>query len=49
MVRLIGRIGDGEWAGMVGYGRRWAVETASLTFKRMLIAPQQYEERITTT
>ncbi|MEM2305422.1 MAG: transposase [Candidatus Methanomethylicia archaeon] len=34
MVRLIGRMGDEGWAGMVGYGRRWVVETAFSTFKR---------------
>ncbi|MEM2193389.1 MAG: transposase [Candidatus Methanomethylicia archaeon] len=27
MVRLIEKVGDEGWAGMVGYGRRWAVET----------------------
>ncbi|MEM2709694.1 MAG: hypothetical protein QW534_08620, partial [Candidatus Methanomethylicia archaeon] len=26
-VRLIGRMGDEGWMGMMGYGRRWAVET----------------------
>ncbi|MEM2193822.1 MAG: transposase [Candidatus Methanomethylicia archaeon] len=33
MVRLIGRMGDEGWAGMMGYGRRW-VETTFSTFKR---------------
>ncbi|MBS7635412.1 transposase [Candidatus Bathyarchaeota archaeon] len=33
-VRLIRRLGDGGWAGMMGYGRRWAAETAFSTFKR---------------
>jgi len=35
MVRLIGRMGDEGWAGMMGYSRRWAVETAFSTFKRI--------------
>ena len=33
-VRLIRRIGDEGWARMMGYGKRWAVETAFSTFKR---------------
>ncbi|MEM2405335.1 MAG: IS5 family transposase, partial [Candidatus Methanomethylicia archaeon] len=33
-VRLIRRMGDEGWAGMMGYGRRWAVETTFSTFKR---------------
>jgi len=34
MVRLIRRIGDEGWTRIVGYGRRWMVETAFSTFKR---------------
>ncbi|MEM2540967.1 MAG: hypothetical protein QXX13_06835 [Candidatus Methanomethylicia archaeon] len=34
MVRLIRRMGDEGWARIVGYGRRWMVETAFSTFKR---------------
>ena len=35
MVRLIRRMGDGEWTRIMGYGRRWTVETAFSTFKRV--------------
>ncbi|MEM1547348.1 MAG: transposase [Candidatus Methanomethylicia archaeon] len=35
MVRLIRRMGDEGWAGMMGYSRRWMVETAFSTFKRI--------------
>ena len=34
-VGLVKSIGYGGWAGSVGYGRRWAVETAYSTFKRL--------------
>ncbi|MEM2194438.1 MAG: hypothetical protein QW803_08175 [Candidatus Methanomethylicia archaeon] len=34
-VRLIEKVGDEEWAGMMGYGRRW-VETTFSTFKRSM-------------
>ncbi|MEM2212815.1 MAG: hypothetical protein QXK12_06225 [Candidatus Nezhaarchaeales archaeon] len=27
-------MGDGEWTRIMGYGRRWTVETAFSTFKR---------------
>jgi len=33
-VKLIKRISDEVWARMVGYGKRWAVETVFSTFKR---------------
>ncbi|MEM2704097.1 MAG: transposase, partial [Candidatus Bathyarchaeia archaeon] len=33
-VRIIKRVGDEGWARTVGYGKRWAVETAFSTFKR---------------
>ncbi|MEM4311214.1 MAG: hypothetical protein QXX95_02360 [Nitrososphaerales archaeon] len=35
MVKLIKRMGDEVWARMIGYGKRWAVETFS-TFKLIL-------------
>ncbi|MEM2213281.1 MAG: transposase [Candidatus Nezhaarchaeales archaeon] len=35
MVKLIRRMGNEGWAGMMGYSRRWAVETAFSTFKRV--------------
>ncbi|MEM1547199.1 MAG: hypothetical protein QXP91_12180 [Candidatus Methanomethylicia archaeon] len=31
MVRLIKKVDDEGWAGMMGYGRRWTVETAFST------------------
>jgi hypothetical protein len=34
-VELVRSLGYGGWAELVGYGRRWAVETAYSTFKRM--------------
>jgi IS5 family transposase len=34
-VGLIRELGYGTWAELVGYGRRWAVETAYSTFKRL--------------
>lgn len=34
-VGMIGELGYGTWAETVGYGRRWAVETAYSTFKRL--------------
>jgi len=34
-VELIKRLGYDGWARFTGYGRRWAVETAYSTFKRM--------------
>ena len=34
-VGMIGELGYETWAETVGYGRRWAVETAFSTFKRM--------------
>ncbi|MGC8848978.1 MAG: hypothetical protein ACP5QI_00690, partial [Candidatus Bathyarchaeia archaeon] len=33
-VRLYKKLGDGGWSRLVNYGRRWAAETASSTFKR---------------
>jgi len=33
-VRIIKRVGDEGWTRMMGYGRRWAVETALSTFER---------------
>ncbi len=35
--RLIRRMGDEGWAGMMGYGRRWAAETAFSTFIKFII------------
>jgi hypothetical protein len=32
---VIGALGYGGWARVMGYGRRWAVETAYSTFKRL--------------
>jgi hypothetical protein len=29
------RVGHGGWARLVGYGRRWSVETAYSTFKHV--------------
>ena len=34
-VGLVRGLGYGGWAVSVGYGRRWAVETAYSTFKRL--------------
>jgi hypothetical protein len=34
-VGMIGELGYSTWAETVGYGRRWAVETAYSTFKRL--------------
>ena len=34
-VGMIRELGYGMWAEFSGYGRRWAVETAFSTFKRM--------------
>ena len=33
-VRLIKKVGDEGWTRIIGYGRRWMVETAFSTFKR---------------
>lgn len=35
VLEQVRRLGDGVWAEAVGYGRRWAVETAYSTFKRL--------------
>jgi hypothetical protein len=32
---MIRELGYGTWAEFTGYGRRWAVETAYSTFKRL--------------
>ena len=34
-VGQVRELGYGTWAELVGYGRRWAVETAYSTFKRL--------------
>jgi hypothetical protein len=34
-VELVRSLGYDEWAKLSGYGRRWAVETAYSTFKRL--------------
>ena len=34
-VALIRELGYDAWAKLTGYGRRWAVETAYSTFKRL--------------
>ena len=34
VVKLIRTLGEEEWGRIVGYGRRWVVETAFSTFKR---------------
>ncbi|MGB9660014.1 MAG: transposase, partial [Nitrososphaerales archaeon] len=34
-VRLIRNLGNREWSRIMGYCRRWSVETAFSTFKRL--------------
>jgi hypothetical protein len=34
-VMTLKALGEGEWGRMMGYGRRWAAETAFSTFKRL--------------
>jgi hypothetical protein len=34
-VELVRSLGYGGWVSLMGYGRRWAVETAYSTFKRV--------------